>query len=266
MEMADPSNERKDFWEARSGLGFAAGSGDINLKNLEINAILKSVGNPSTILDAGCGNGFTLASLASFFPGCRLFGFDYSQGMVDSAIELIKEKGLSNRVNVCQASLLDSFPGSLSSLGIPVTGFDCIYTERSIINLDTLDQQAQAVQALWGMVAAGGRLLLCEAFLDGLAEINFYREAVGLEQMTPPWHNRYLAISELTKLLPGSNQNYQVVEFSGTYYFVSRVVHAREALLQGHEPSYDSSINKQSLDLPALPLFGQSKIVIFKKQ
>jgi SAM-dependent methyltransferase len=264
--MADLSRERLDFWEARSSLGFAAGSGDVNLKQLEINAILKSLGHPSFVLDAGCGNGFTLASLAFSVPDCRFFGFDYSQGMINAAIELINEKRLSNRVNVCRASLLDTFPASLSTLGIPDGGFDCIYTERSIINLDTLDQQAQAVQALWGMVAEGGRLVLCEAFLDGLTEINTYREAVSLDPITPPWHNRYLSLSELGDLLPGGNQSYQVVEFSGTYYFVSRVVHAREAWLQGCEPSYDTPINKQSLDLPALPLFGQSKIVIFEKQ
>ena len=265
--MADMSDDRLNFWDTRSGLGFAAGSSDVNLKKLEINAILNSIGDASTVLDAGCGNGFTLASLALSFPTSRLFGFDYSQGMVNVAIELMREKGISERVNLCQASLLDPFPSSLLPLGIPSAGFDCIYTERSIINLDTLEQQAQAVQALWGMVAEGGRLILCEAFLDGLTEINTYREAVGLERIAPPWHNRYLSISELAELLPSPRQvPHQVVEFSGTYYFVSRVLHAREAFLQGCEPSYDASINKQSLDLPALPLFGQSKIVIFEKK
>ncbi|MBW0167190.1 MAG: class I SAM-dependent methyltransferase [Vulcanococcus sp.] len=263
--MTDTFNQRLDFWEARSGLGFAAGSGDINLKKLEINAILRSIGQPKTILDAGCGNGFTLASLASSLPDSRLFGFDYSQGMVNSAIDLLADSDLGDRVKVCQASLLDSFPSSLSSLDIPGAGFDCIYTERSIINLDSLEQQTQAVQALWRMVVSGGRLVLCEAFLDGLNEINAYREAVGLERISQPWHNRYLSLNELENLLPGVNMSCQVVEFSGTYYFVSRVVHAREVLLEGREPSYDASINQQSLDLPALPLFGQSKIVIFEK-
>ena len=263
--MTDIADDRLDFWEARSGLGFAAGSGDVNLKKLEINAILRSIGQPKTILDAGCGNGFTLASLASSLPDSYLFGFDYSQGMVNSAVDLIADRCLGDRVKVCQASLLDPFPSSLSSLDIPSTGFDCIYTERSIINLDSFEQQIQAVRALWQMVAAGGRLILCEAFLDGLSEINLYREAAGLEQINPPWHNRYLSLCELENLLPFPGTSCQVVEFSGTYYFVSRVVHAREALLEGRQPSYDASINQQSLDLPSLPLFGQSKIVIFEK-
>lgn len=265
--MINSPDERLSFWEARSSLGFAAGSGDINLKKLEIDAISRAItDHPSTILDAGCGNGFTLSSLAASFPDCQLFGFDYSAGMVKAAAELLQEIRLSDRVSVCQASLLDPFPASLACLGIPAAGFDCIYTERSIINLDTLEQQVRAVESLWSMVAAGGRLVLCEAFLDGLNEINAYRQSVGLQSINPPWHNRYLSLSELGDLLPGSCRAYEIVEFSGTYYFVSRVVHAREALLQGQEPSYDAAINQQSLDLPPLPLFGQSKIVIFEKK
>ena len=265
--MINSPNERLSFWEARSSLGFAAGSGDINLKKLEMDAISRAIINhSSTILDAGCGNGFTLSSLAASLPDCQLFGFDYSPGMVKAADKLLQENEMSDRVSVCQASLLDPFPESLSCLDIPAAGFDYIYTERSIINLDTLEQQVQAVDSLWSMVAPGGRLILCEAFLDGLNEINTYRKSAGLQSIDPPWHNRYLSLSELGEFLPGSDQGYEIVEFSGTYYFVSRVIHAREALLQGQEPSYGASINQQSLDLPALPLFGQSKIVIFEKK
>lgn len=263
--MTDPSAKRLEFWDSRSNLGFGAGSGDTSLKQIEIKAILQSIGRPSIVLDAGCGNGYTLASLASSIDYCSFFGFDYSEGMVSAANELMRDRGLKDRVNVCQASLLDPFPLSLASLKLPERGFDSIYTERSIINLDTLDQQIHAVQNLWNMVAPGGRLVLCEAFLDGLCEINHYRKAACLDPITPPWHNRYLSLSELKNLIPDYIRKPKVVEFSGTYYFVSRVVHAKEALLEGREPSYEAPINKQSLDLPPLPLFGQSKIVIFEK-
>ena len=263
--MSDSHSERLNFWEGRSSLGFAAGSGDINLKKLEIDSICQAIDNPSSVLDAGCGNGFTLARLAETFPSSVFYGFDYSQGMVDSANLLMRERGLIDRVSVCRASLLDQLSISLASIDIPKSGFDCIYTERSLINLDSYEQQSQAVHALWSLLAPGGRLVLCEAFLDGLAEINVYREAVDLPHISPPWHNRYLSLSELKGLLPRLNQAPKVVEFSGTYYFISRIIHAREASLEGKKPSYDSPINKQSLDLPSLPMFGQSKIVIFYK-
>lgn len=265
--MADSFSKRLSFWESRSGLGFAAGSGDINLKKLEINAILQSIGDlsPAYVLDAGCGNGHTLASLADLIPDCQFFGFDYSSGMVNASNELIRERGLVDRIKVCQAGLLDDMPVSLKSIHIPDSGFDCVYTERSLINLDSFDQQVHAVQSLWSMVASGGRLVLCEAFMDGLNEINDYRIAAGLQSINPPWHNRYLSLSELDCLIPDFAGVPKIVEFSGTYYFVSRILHAREAFLEGKDPSYDASINKQSLDLLPLPLFGQSKLVVFEK-
>ena len=263
--MTDSYSERLKFWESRSGLGIAAGSGDINLKKLEINAITKAIGTSTCVLDAGCGNGFTIASLAEAFPDRFFYGFDYSQGMIDSAQLLMRERGISGKVSLCQASLLDELPSALASIGIPKNGFDCIYTERSLINLDTLEQQSQAVHSLWGLLSSGGKLILCEAFLDGLVEINSYRESAGLPHITPPWHNRYLALSELKKLLRGCNQEPKIIEFSGTYYFISRIVHAKEASLNGTEPSYEAAINKQAFDLPSLPMFGQSKSVVCEK-
>ena len=137
-------------------------------------------------------------NLALDVEDALLFGFDYSSGMIQAAINLVAENNLDNKVSFCQASLLDSFPEALSSLDLPENGFDCIYTERSIINLDTFEQQSQAVQSLWSMLASGGKLILCESFIDGLNEINSFRKKVGLDLIIQPWHNRYLSLSELS--------------------------------------------------------------------
>ena len=64
--------------------------------------------------------------------------------MVKAGLELIQKNQLADRVDICKASLLDEFHLH-SALQIPSSGFDAIYTERSIINLDTFDQQRQAV-------------------------------------------------------------------------------------------------------------------------
>lgn len=266
LEMVEMPDKRLGFWDSRSSLGLAAGSGDINLKRLEINAICDNIGNPTTVLDAGCGNGVTLLELASRFESSSLYGFDYSQGMINAGLELTRSKNLHERIKLCRASLLDQFPSALSSLDIPSRGFDAIYTERSIINLDNFEQQCEAIHSLWNMVSAGGRLILCESFHDGLNDINKYRTAVGLNKIDPPWHNRYLSLSELDSLFADLSVEYVVNEFSGSYYFVSRVVHAYQAHLQGVEPAYDAEINQQSLALPPLSCFGQSKIIVCKKK
>ena len=46
MQMTDHSDTRLSFWESRSGLGIAAGSGDVNLKKLEIDALREAIGSP----------------------------------------------------------------------------------------------------------------------------------------------------------------------------------------------------------------------------
>ena len=142
----------------------------------------------------------------------------------------------------------------LSTLDIPSSGLDVIYTERSLINLDTLEQQCQAVRSLWSMVRSGGYLILCEAFNDGLDEINSYRSAVGLEVISPPWHNRYLSLSEIKHLLDDDTA-FTIKEFSGSYYFVSRVIH--EAFLQ--VPSHLMQLG-QSAILRSSPFLVVAKV------
>lgn len=259
------SDSRLEFWNSRSSLGLAAGSGDVNLKRLEIASIYRFLEAPSTVLDAGCGNACSLISLADQMHDCSFFGFDYSPCMVKAGLSLVRQNVLESRVQLCHGDLMDPPVETLRSLGAPSDGFDAIFTERSLINLDNFDQQAKAVRALWDLITAGGRLILCESFLDGLNEINFFRESVGLSRISPPWHNRYLTLSEVGRLLPDLMPHPEVIEFSGSYYFVSRVVHARAALLNQEEPAYDNPLNIQALDLPSLPVCGQSKIIIFRK-
>jgi SAM-dependent methyltransferase len=242
-----------------------AGSADTNLKLLETKAINAAVGSAASVLDAGCGNGHTLVQLSRMNRDTIFFGFDYSAGMVSAARELIEKNGLSTRVKVCKGDIHKLPIEELASIGAPTKGFECIYTERSLINLDSLDQQISAIYALWSLVASGGRLVLCESFVDGLNEINRFRSSVDLPLIQQPWHNRYLSLSELENILTDAIGGREVREFSGTYYFVSRIINARMAMLEGLEPTYDSKVNIQSLEVDPLPVCGQSKIVIFKK-
>ncbi len=263
--MNNQDTNRLAFWDGRSTLGIAAGSGDINLKLLEIKAIQGHIQNYTNVLDAGCGNSYTLEALANEHKSVNFFGFDYSPGMVTEAQKYLIEKSLDERVKICRGNLLDPPFKQLQLLGAPKNGFDCVFTERSIINLNTLEDQISAILHLWKLLRPGGQMILCESFLDGLNEINYYRHSVGLSDITPPWHNRYLSLDELSTLLPQGALKLQINEFSGTYYFVSRVIHALYAFRRQTDPSYDDPLNIQSLDVKPLPVCGQSKVITFSK-
>ena len=251
------------FWNDRSSLGYAAGSGDTNLKDLELTAISSLISGPGRVLDAGCGNGYALCKIAKTVSGLRLYGFDYSEGMVRESSDLVARESLKGKVNIIQGDLLnveklqwpDNFTGQ----------FEHVYTERSLINLDTKEDQRSAVQSLWRLVAPGGQLILCEAFKNGLDEINVFRAAVGLSKISPPWHNRYLELEDIESLLPDC-KTFEIKEFSGSYYFVSRVINAALAKKRNEEPSYDDDMNIISLSVPPIPVCGQSKIIVFSKE
>lgn len=106
---------------------------------------------------------------------------------------------------------------------------------------------------------------MCESFVDGLVEINSYRESLGLDKIEKPWHNRYLSLDEIKVISEIMSCKSKIIDFSGSYYFVSRVINAHKAFESGSEPKYDDPINLMSLRLPSLPVCGQSKLAIFYK-
>ena len=66
--------------------------------------------------------------------------------MVKAGLELIQKISLLTELIYVRLVFLMNFHLH-SALQIPSSGFDAIYTERSIINLDTFDQQRQAVSS-----------------------------------------------------------------------------------------------------------------------
>ena len=255
------ATERLNFWNKRAKLGFAAGSNDVNIKALEINALESQIPQEGKILDAGCGNGHTIRSIAVKRKNLEMVGFDYSPKMVEESRNLIKKEGIESRVSIIEANLMEINTGKIEQ-----NQFDCVYTQRSLINLDSFDDQIKAIQHLWDLVKIGGKLVLCEAFQDGLDEINKHRAIAGLETISKPWHNTYLRCNDLDLISRTLGSDHRIIEFSGTYYFVSRVIHAWQAKQRSSEPSYIDPINLMSLELPAIDTCGQSKIVVFTKK
>lgn len=251
------AKKRQQFWEKRGGLGLSAGTNDINLKKLEIHYLSEMLAGRKNILDAGCGNGITAVNVLKTYGDAELVGFDYAPAMVFEANELAKREGVSNRANFYQQEL--------SSLNLSNhCQFDAIYTERSLINLDSFESQKYVVASLAENLKHGGILLICESFLDGLEEINSFRKKLGLSLLEPPWHNTYLRMEDLTKLVPAGLEIKQVVNFSSTYYFLSRVVNAWVAQSEGKEPTYDAPINKIAFDLPLLDVCAQTKLIVIQ--
>ena len=147
--------------------------------------------------------------------------------------------------------------------------FDLIYTERTLINLQTWEEQRQAIVDIGALLKPGGLYLMCECFKGGLLDINKLRTAIDLPPISSPWHNRYLDENQVLSSLcsiPGLILEDRV-DYSANYYFLSRVVQAYAAAQSGAEIDYNSPINQLALHLPStvVNIRGQGQMWVWRK-
>jgi len=246
----------RDFWNSRAGLGLWAGTRDVTLKSLEIEAIAQQVEDGMRILEVGCGNGITAIELARRYD-VQIAGIDYAPEMITAARGLADGQHLKGSVQF-EAGDVDSVPS-------PSEKFDLIYTERMLINLPDWETQRQAIVKITKLLADNGLYVMCENSQDGLDKINALRERIGLPRITPPWHNRYLLDAELDQAnIPGVELE-DIKYFTSTYYFLSRVVNAWLAAREKKQPDYDAPINQLALELPSSGDLGQTRLWLWRQ-
>lgn len=255
--ISDPQ-ARKAFWNSRAHLGLQAGTQDVIAKKLEIEAMAEHVKDGMTILDVGCGNGVTAIELARRYA-VTVTGMDNAENMVTAAQEMAAKETLKGSVQF--------LVGDVTRLPTSLQKFDVVYTERTLINLSDTRTQQKAIGDIAQLLTTGGRYLMCENSRKGLRRINELRASIGLSEIQMPWHNCYIDDDAMQRLSLPSVVLECVVDFSSTYYFLSRVVNAALAAQRGEEPKYDDPINALALQLPALMEgLGQTKLWIWRAQ
>jgi SAM-dependent methyltransferase len=245
------------FWEDRARLGETAGTNDFMLKKLELGETLARVPPGSSVLDVGCGTGTALIELAEQ-KACTGLGIDYSPKTIDVAKASLEGRNIDDRVTF-QA-------GEIPGLDVGGRRFDVVISGRCLINLTSKEEQRAAFDEMRSLIAPGGLLLMFENSLQGLANTNAARDRLGLEPMTHAWHNIYFDEDELQSWQDETFTLEELVHFSSTYFFLSRVVYAKLAKDTGQELLYDSPINLLSLSLPNVGQFGATKLWIWRKK
>ncbi len=76
----------KAFWDSQAkehGGSDLATNPDTHYRSLEIESIVRAISamKHDTILDVGCGNGFTTKAIAKAFPVADITGVDFSHAM-----------------------------------------------------------------------------------------------------------------------------------------------------------------------------------------
>ncbi len=214
-----------------SGLSASCTMEDEYIRDGETRAILrlielaaKGVAGSLRVLDVGCGNGYTLRTLAERIRDGSLAG----------SIELL---GIEKNPELRQLAIRmnEAFPVAIAegdilraeTLAVSRASVDVCLSQRVIINLMDPADQKTALANLMALVRPGGYLLFIECFQDGLDNLNAARREFNLDPNTPAAHNLYLtpeffSIAGLDEAAP-AHWNIPATLFS-THYYVQRVL------------------------------------------
>ena len=227
------------------------------LTRIEQKFILDTIPEFSRVFDIGCGNALSLVALAKD-KNCSGVGIDFSAGMVSTSQEYVKSNNLQDRVQIFK----DSVPPVSTSYG----KFDVVLTNRSLINLTSLEDQRKAILGIEQVIVPGGMYLMIECSNEGSNATNDFRSKLELDRIEPPWHNLFFNEKEVESWQTSTFKIEKFLHISSTYNFLSRVVYAKYAETTGEPMIYDSIINQISMQLPQqIGNFGPVKAWIWRK-
>jgi SAM-dependent methyltransferase len=264
--------ERQDFvrreYERRDAADPYATSRDYNARELEIVAIRGALGKAGTLLDLGCGNGYTLLVLGEALAGWDLRGIDFSPNLIAGANRLLEERrsGLRSVPRFQEADAVAHLAGT------PDASVDYVLTERFIQNLPSEQRQVEVIRDIRRILRPGGLLLMCEGSEDGFEALNDIREKMGLARIPSTSRENVSAIrfdENAIERVATAELGYRLrskVGFS-TFFLVTRVLHP--LLVAPESPRFDAPINDLARQLqqhaPMLPGFGSNVLWVLEK-
>jgi SAM-dependent methyltransferase len=177
-----------------------------------------------TIMDVGCGNGYTLEVLSQLYPASSFIGIEKSQEL--RALAISRFEGIGN-VSIIEGDIREKgfSKGQVA---------DILICQRVLINLLSVEDQRRGLENILEVVREPGQgnvrgvLLFIEAFSSSLETLNIARDEFDLPAMMPAHHNLYLEDNffEDPGLTPyPSSDHLPPQNFLSTHYFVTRVLH-----------------------------------------
>ncbi len=214
-----------------------ATSPDFNLREVEIEYLLRRLRDGVKVLDVGCGNGYSTLRFAAEYDS-EFLGIDFVPDMIAAAGEMAENFELKGHVNFDV--------GDVTELKFPDGTFDVVVSQRCLLNLPGKEDQWRAMREVARVLKPGGRYLMLEGTLQGLRKLNEVREMFALEAIpeTAPGHNPFskkFDEEEMLRVADGLFEVLEGIDRFGMYYFISRVIHP--LLASPDKPKYDAPIN-----------------------
>ncbi|MBI4397613.1 MAG: class I SAM-dependent methyltransferase [Candidatus Omnitrophica bacterium] len=256
----------KEYWNERAQahtLSPSATTDDVYLRELEIRTLtqtLEALGLPQDchFLDIGCGNGYSTMKLAGAFPRFSFTGMDYSESMIENAK---KQHAVSSDANI--EFVLGDITHPPSCMN--ARHFDLSLTDRCLINMETVEEQAQAIREIARLTKSGGYYIAIENFVEGHERMNHARLQIGLPPIPVRWHNLYFQEPVFLELIHPYFRHIRFTHFASSYYFATRIVYAKMCQLRGESPDYNHDIHKLAVALPFFENLSPIRMAVMQR-
>ena len=150
--------------------------------------------------------------------------------------------------------------------------YDVIFTDRCIININSLEQQLKALDQLINKLKSGGYLILIENPTNNYENQNVCREVVGLERRTPADYNLFL---DEKAFLEHAKKKVELIEIEDFGSLHDIVLYVLVPMINGGKIDYEHPIVNATADFlthtspkfkNAFGRFGQNRLYLFKKR
>jgi ubiquinone/menaquinone biosynthesis C-methylase UbiE len=181
----------------------------------EVRRTFDTTGSSGRVFEIGVGNGYLMELIHTSFPSIDYTGIEFTPELLELA--------LARDTNAGKATL-----GDCRNLDVADSSFDLVVSERVLINLLERDDILTALREAHRVIKPGGRFVFCEAFAEGLENLNKARREFCMDDIPPAHHNLYMD-KEMQVFL--EDIGFKSVDgalprnYLSTHYFLSRFLH-----------------------------------------
>jgi SAM-dependent methyltransferase len=260
-------DEIRAYWDERAECNVArqaATTDDVYLRELEIVTIagkLRRAGaSAGTLLDVGCGDGYSTLRIIADFPELKGRGVDYIEGMIRLARANLEEQPeLQERITFGIADVT-ALTKSESTL------YDFVTTDRCLINLTSYENQRHAIAQIAAVLRPGGHYIAVENFVEGQEAMNAARRSVDLPEIPIRWHNLFFEESAFRAACEPHFEDLVIDDFSSSYSFATRVIYSAMCRMRGEEPDYRHEIHQLAVKLPSFGQFSPIRVAVMRRK
>ncbi len=241
------------FWSDRVKLykhDPRANTNDIWIREIEIEYVDKIIKSYAfkTVMDFGCGNGYSTTRLAMLNKNIVFTGVDLNHDMISAAMELPKKENLPNLKFKQADIIMDNIPEK----------YDFIYTIRALQNIESLAMQKKIFDKLYDLLNNNAIFLYIESYLDGYQRLNKDRAKMGLTPL--PIHEHLTLLTEDFDIyVSGKMSLIEKQYLSSSYYLITRLLYSYIAKINNEPIDYNHIIHQVAAMVPQTGDYGPQK-------